>query len=527
MIRVRQIKVEVNLDNIELIKKKAAKKLNIPPFSIKEIKINKQSVDARQKPTIFYTYEVDVKADNELDIIKKCRSNDVLLTPDEKYEVKSTGTKDGKIVIVGAGPAGLSCAYILAENGYKPLIIERGKKVDDRIEDVEKFFETGVLNINSNVQFGEGGAGTFSDGKLNTLTKDKENRCKHIFEIFVKCGAPNDILYASKPHIGTDILRKVVKKMRENIIKMGGEFKFNTCLTDIIIESNKIKEIKVNDNEIIKLDALVLAIGHSARDTFKMIKDSKIDIISKPFAMGIRIQHPQEIINESQYGVKNHEKLGSASYKLTHTTKNKRGVYTFCMCPGGFVVNSSSEEGMIAINGMSNHARESLNANSAIIVTVNSDDFGNDPLDGIKFQQKLEKITFDVGNGKIPVQTFKDFKDNKKSTKLGSIKPIFKGSYTLANLNDIFPDYMKDALIEGITEFGRKIKGYDDDDVLISAIESRTSSPIKIIRDDCFESNIKGIYPTGEGAGYAGGITTSCIDGMKVAEILLSIYKKN
>lgn len=527
MIRVRQIKINVLEDNIELIKKKASKKLNIPPYLIKNIKINKQSIDARHKPEILYIYEVDITVDNEKSIISKCRSNDVLLSPVEEYKLNVTGMDEGKITIIGAGPAGLSCAYILAENGYKPLIIERGKMVDERVEDVENFFKTGQLNINSNVQFGEGGAGTFSDGKLNTLVKDKEYRCKHIFEIFVKCGAPKDIMYTAKPHIGTDILREVVKNMRKDIIKMGGTFRFDTCLTNIEIKDDKVTSITVNNDEIIKTDALVLAIGHSARDTFEMINSKGVEITSKPFAMGIRIQHSQSIINKSQYGVEEHKTLLNASYKLTHQAKNKRGVYTFCMCPGGFVVNSSSEKGLLAINGMSNHDRKSGNANSAIIVTINNEDFGNNPLDGIEFQRKLEKLAYEVGKGSIPIQTYKDFKNNVKTSNLGNIKPIFKGEYTLSNIREILPIYMTDAIIEAIEAFSLKIKGYNNDNCILAAIESRTSSPIKIIRDEKFESNIKGLFPCGEGAGYAGGITSACMDGMKIAEILATKFKRN
>lgn len=525
MIRVRQVKINVNKDNIQNLRFQTAKKLNIKPSDIINIKINKQSVDARRKPDIYFLYEVDIEVLNEKEILRKNKSNDVLLTPNEEYIFNKTGKqKLEQLVIVGAGPAGLMNAYILAKNGYKPLIIERGKKVEERVKDVENFFKTGVLDTNSNVQFGEGGAGTFSDGKLNTMVKDKEHRCKFIFKTFVENGAPEDILYVNKPHIGTNLLRDVIINLRNEIIKLGGEFRYNTCLTDININNNEIKSIIVNNNEEIKCNCLVLALGHSSRDTFKMLYDKKMKMEPKPFAVGIRIQHPQSMINLSQIGVEKHDILLNQSYKLTYNTSKKRGVYTFCMCPGGYVVNSSSEENRLCINGMSNHERESGNANSAIIVTVNPNDFGENPLDGIKFQQELEEKAYKVGKGKIPTQLYGDFKNNIKTKEFKSITPKFKGDYELANINEILPDYINEALIEGIDSFSSKIKNYNREDAIISAVESRTSSPIKLIRDENTESSIKGIFPCGEGAGYAGGITSACMDGLKVAEKIASIY---
>ena len=318
---------------------------------------------------------------------------------------------------------------MLSKEGYNVLLIERGEKVEDRVKTIEEFWNNNKLNENSNVQFGEGGAGTFSDGKLNTLKKDKENRQKEVFKIFVENGAPEEILYDSKPHIGTDILRTVIKNMREKIINFGGTIRYNTCLTNINIENNKIKSIIVNNTEEIETNDLILAIGHSARDTFKMLYDKGIYMEPKPFAVGIRIQHPQKMINESQYGVG--VDLPPASYKLTYQTKEKRGVYSFCMCPGGFVVNASSENNRLAINGMSNYKRNEENANSALIVTVSKDDYGNNPLDGIEFQRKLEEKAFKAGNGVIPIQTYKGFKENKTDN-LGNINPVFKGNYHLA-----------------------------------------------------------------------------------------------
>ena len=519
MIRLRQIKLSIN-DDTELLRKNCAKKLKVADRDIISIKINKRSIDARYKPDLYYIYEVDVKINNEDKILKSINNKDIFKVVDEKYEIdklKNTNS-NAKIVIVGSGPAGLFCAYVLSLAGIKPTIIERGEQVEKRIKTVDEFWKNGNLNTESNVQFGEGGAGTFSDGKLNTLVKDKFNRSKFILETFVKFGANEDILYDSKPHIGTDVLRKVIINMRKSIISLGGSFKFNTKLTNINIINNNIKSIEVNDNEIIACDNLILALGHSARDTFKMLYDKKIEMESKPFAVGVRIQHPQEMINLNQYGRNN---FNNASYKLTYKTNSGRGVYSFCMCPGGFVVNASSEQNMIAINGMSNYKRDEENANSAIVVTVNKSDFGDNVFDGMKFQRNLESLVYKHGKGNVPIQLYKDFKNNKISTYFGNVSNVMKGKFNFANINDILPKSICDALKEGIDYFDTKIKGFSSDDAILAAVESRTSSPVRIIRDENFESNIKGIYPIGEGAGYAGGIMSAAIDGMKIAESII------
>ena len=522
MIRVRQVKINIE-DNTTLnIKKEIAHKLKIKDSDILDIKINKESIDARDKNNLKYIYEVDVKLKDESKIK---RSIDIFDTPDEEYRFEFTGKERliEKIVVVGSGPAGLFATYMLVTNGYPVLLIERGEKVEDRIKTVQRFWNDAILNENSNIQFGEGGAGTFSDGKLNTLKKDKFNRQKKVFEIFVENGAPKEILITNKPHIGTDILRQVIINMRNKIIEYGGEIRYNTCLTDLIIKDNEIKEIVVNDNETIKTNNLVLALGNGARDTFQMLLDRNLNITSKPFAVGIRIQHPQKLIDKAQYGTNNFN-LPPSSYKLTYTSSNKRGVYTFCMCPGGYVINAMSEKERLVINGMSNYKRDSLNANSAIIVTISKNDFGSNPLDGIEYQRKLESKAYKIGNGHIPIQTYKGYKENKVFA-LGNIKPIFKGKYKLSNINEIFPDYINESLKEAIDYFGSKIKDFNSDDAIIAAVESRTSSPIRIERDELLESNIKGIYPIGEGSGYAGGITTSAIDGIKLFEVIISKYK--
>ncbi len=526
MIRIRQIEINVLKNQEEQLYKKIAHLLKIKVSDIKELNINKKSIDARKKPDIFYVYEVDVLVNKETSILLRSKNNNILKTPNEKYTFKIIGNKklNNRPLIVGSGPAGLMAAYILAENGYNPLVLERGECIEKRVLTVEKFFQNGMLNLNSNVQFGEGGAGTFSDGKLNTLVKDKYKRQRRVFEIFVECGAPKEILYLNKPHIGTDILRNVVVNIRKKIIKMGGEFRYNSCVTDFVIEDSKIKAVKINDSEIIETDVLILAIGHSARDTFEVLEKKEIIMKAKPFAVGIRIQHPQDMIGFSQYGSL-YKRLPKASYKLTYKAKNGRGVYTFCMCPGGYVVNSSSESGRLAINGMSNYRRDSKNANSAIIVTIGPKDFGEKALDGVKFQRLLEEKAYKLGNGKIPIELYKDFKNGNVNSEIEKIEPVMMGKYCFANIREIFPSYVTEALIEAIDYFDSKIEGFARDDAIIAAVESRTSSPVRIERDASGESSIKGIFPCGEGAGYAGGITSSGMDGIYQAENIAKIYK--
>ena len=520
MIKIRQIKVSILKDTKEELINKISKKLNIKEFDIKNIKISKKSIDARTKENIYYVYEVIIDVNNENKIKL---SNDVIKYKEERYSYKITGIKNMKErpVIVGSGPSGLFLGYMLSICGYNPIIIERGEKIEDRIKTVDKFFKEGILNKNSNIQFGEGGAGTFSDGKLNTLVKDK--REEKVFEIFTKFGAPKEILYEAKPHIGTDILREVIKNMRNKMIEYGCTFKYNSTLTDINIKDNEVKSIIINNKEEIPCETLVLGIGHSARDTFKMLYEKGIKMVSKPFAVGIRIQHPKDLINEAMYG-KYFKYLPTSSYKLTYKAKDSRGVYSFCMCPGGFVVNSSSDEKGIVINGMSNYKRDEKNSNSALIVTVDENDYGKGLFDGMNFQKQIEEKAYKIGKGKIPTQNYIDLKNNKESKELLN-EPSFKGSYTLSNINEILPDYICNDLIEAIEYFNTKIKGYNNDNAIISAPETRTSSPVRILRDENYQTNIKGIYPIGEGSGYSGGITTSAMDGIRCFEKIISIYK--
>lgn len=525
VIRVRQIKINVKEDNKDLLKEKILKKLNIKNNQLIDFYITKRSIDARDKNNICYVYEVNANVDDEDLVLSKIKKNDVVKIEEEKYTPPTMGKRvlDKRPVIVGSGPSGLFCALLLAENGFKPLVIERGEKIEERVKSVENFWNNNILNPDSNVCFGEGGAGTFSDGKLNTLNTDSEGRIRKVYETFVENGADSDILYDSKPHIGTDVLRKVIVNIRKKIISLGGEFLFNTCLTDINIQYNSIDSIIVNNKKEIDTNILVLGLGHSARDTINMLYKKGINMEVKPFAVGVRIQHSQDMINKSQYGDYS-SYLPAASYKLTYTSKNNRGVYSFCMCPGGYVVNSSCEEDHLIINGMSNHSRDSGNANSAIVVTVGPDDFGTNPMSAIEYQRILEAKAYNAGKGKIPTQLFGDYLNNVKSNHFGTIKPIFKGNYSFVNLNEIFPNYINESLKEAINYFDTKIKGFASEDAILSAVESRTSSAIRMVRDDDFECNVFGIYPIGEGAGYSGGITTSCVDGIKAAEKIIAKY---
>lgn len=517
-----------------VIKRYIEKKLKIKQSDIKEFTVLKKSVDARKKEQIFFIYQVDFFTDNEKRVLSRYKKNDVTIKSEKKEndtsKCEAAAEKDTseKIVIAGFGPAGLFAAYELALSGYKPLVIERGLDVDIRKKSVEHFWKTGELDTESNVSFGEGGAGTFSDGKLNTMVKDKFGYNRRVLETFVKFGAPAEILYLQKPHIGTDKLADVVKNMRLEIERLGGEVRFGVRLDSLNIkntgngDSKKLESINVTDRflgkaEVIECDRLILAIGHSARDTFLSLNESGVMMQPKSFAIGVRVEHSQEMIGRNQYG-ELYKALPTADYKLTHQTKDGRGVYSFCMCPGGYVVNASSEKGMLAVNGMSDYLRDGINANSAIVVTVGVEDFdGTDALAGMRFQRKWEKKAFDAAGGKIPVQLFGDFKKNVVSKEFGNVRPQTKGETAFANVREILPGEVADSIEEGITAFEKKINGYSRDDTLLLGIESRTSSPVKIVRDDTMQSNIKGLYPCGEGAGYAGGITSAAMDGIKTA----------
>lgn len=526
MIRIQQVKLPIEHSEEDL-KDRAAEALKVPKEQIKSLSIFRKSIDARKKDEIMFIYALDVELYSDIKISK--RNNNISVVEPFIYEVEITGEKpiSNRPVIVGSGPAGLFCALLLAEKGYEPIIIERGKKVKDRIKDIEKFWKDGTLDERSNIQFGEGGAGTFSDGKLNTLIKDRSKRGKRVLEEFVEAGAPSEILYINKPHIGTDLLRGVLVKIRKKVIELGGTFRFEECVNDICVKDDNLYRI-VTESDIIDTDILVLAIGHSARDTFEML-NKKLNMEPKPFAIGVRIEHPQNMINEGQYGeLAGHPSLGPADYKFVHKCKNGRSVYTFCMCPGGMVTGSSSEKGGVVTNGMSFYDRDLENANSAVVVTVNPQDFGGEgALSGIEFQRKFEQKAFELGgfNYHAPVQLYKDFAEKKVSKSFGEVYPTYRPGATFANLWDCLPDFICESLVEGIAAFGTWLKGFDRPDSILTGVETRTSSPVRIIRGEDMQSNIKGIYPCGEGSGYAGGIMSAAIDGLKVAEYIIKTYK--
>lgn len=584
MIRINQIKI-INdnkriIDEKELfdiLNQKASKILRINKNDIAEITLVRHSIDARKKPEIYDIYMVDValKSGSEEKVAARSKDKNVSVVSVKKYDFNEFARKsaekagvglsdDGRIVIIGAGPAGLFCAYMLAENGYKPLVIERGSDVDKRIEKVEAFWNGKELDEQTNVQFGEGGAGTFSDGKLNTMVKDKDGRGKKALSVFVEHGAKADIMYEAKPHIGTDILCKVIKSMRERIISLGGSFMFDSKVDGLVLDgSGKLTGVKVSD-EVIDCSCAVLAIGHSARDTFYMLKDMKVTMEPKPFAVGFRVEHPQSLINLSQYGIAEPVSLPASPYKLVMNTDEGRGVYSFCMCPGGYVVNASSEKGRLAVNGMSYSGRDSRNANSAIIMTITPDEFGgSDVLSGVEFQRRLEEKAYEIGDGKIPVEYYGDFKkavlsedapqagqgtgnsvsescpsDVESSSESGHSAgngapdvtdnlPCMKGAYKFAAVHEILPDNLNKDFVQGMEKFGRMIRGYNAVGALVSGVESRTSSPVRITRGETGESvNVENLYPCGEGAGYAGGIMSAAMDGIKTAELIAGRFMK-
>lgn len=527
MLRVSNIKISIDEDP-SIIEKLVIKKLKIKSNDLVKYYIYKEAIDAR-KGNINFVYTVDVQVKNEDKILNK-HIKDVVKIKELKYEGVESGTEklDKRPVIIGSGPAGLFAALVLAQRGYKPLLLERGLDVDRRSEDIDLFWKERRFKNNSNVQFGEGGAGTFSDGKLTTRIKDI--RCRKVLEELVNFGSPEEILYSHKPHVGTDILKGVVKNIRNEIIRLGGEVRFDSKVTDICRVDNGIKSITINDNEVIDTNIVVLAIGHSARDTYEMLYERGVHIIQKPFAIGARIEHPQELINKSQYkDFHNHPRLGAADYRLIEHTSNGRTAYTFCMCPGGSVIASASNEGQVVTNGMSEHARDKENANSAFLVNVVPGDFGSDhPLAGMYFQEKYERLAYELGgqNYNAPVQLVGDFLNDRISTKIGSVKPSYEPGYTFVDLRECLPQFVTETMKEALSGFDRKIKGFAMDDAVLTAVETRSSAPIRIVRDDeTLESiNTRNLYPCGEGAGYAGGIVTAAVDGIKCAEKIIGKY---
>ncbi len=587
MIRIDQIKLPVGADQQGIIAYLCGA-FDIRPQAITSLSILRRSIDARKKPDLYYVFSVEASFQKEHEILQKAAkkrflAGNVHVSDRKPYALPETGARalSHPPVVVGAGPAGYFCALALAKKGFAPIVIERGAPVEERSADVEAFWETGVLKPDSNVSFGEGGAGTFSDGKLNTLVKDPEGRGRAVLETFVRCGAPEEILYDAKPHIGTDVLVRVVRKLRERIISLGGEVLFHSCITDIRTENGAVKAVVLQDGREIETEVLVLATGHSARDTMEMLYNRGLAMEQKPFAVGFRCEHSQEMINRSQYGADSVPALGSAPYKLTAQTESGRGVFSFCMCPGGYVVNAATESEEAVVNGMSYSGRAGKNANSAIIISVYPQDFGSDhPLAGIAFQRDLEHRAYEIGRGAVPMQRYGLFRKCVEAGKpqeeilaeagetLGEdgmpvgaesisesacaagtansaaietdaanaagtvtpaagtvITPQHKGACNWGDLSGLLTSEMNHCFVEGMEQFGRKIKGFDREDVILSGVESRTSSPVRITRDDSLLSNVSGIYPCGEGAGYAGGITSAAMDGLRVAEAVISTCK--
>ena len=458
MIRITQLKLPIN-HTPEDLREKISRTLRCGKLPF-QYKITRQSLDARHKNDKKFVYTVDVTFEDEKKISRRVYNNNIMSISEKPYHFPEPGTEPlhHRPVIIGSGPAGIFCAWYLAKAGYRPIVLERGEEASRRKETVDRFWKNGVLDPDSNVQFGEGGAGTFSDGKLNTLVKDPFGRNTEVLKRFVEAGAHREILYQQKPHLGTDVLIGIVETLRRQIEEMGGTVRFRSKVTDLKIEDGALCGVEINGEEILPAEICVLAIGHSARDTFRLLHRTGVFMEPKSFAVGLRMEHPQSMINEDLYGEPENAILGAASYKVTHTCQNGRGVYSFCMCPGGYVVNASSEPGLLAVNGMSYQARDGENANSALIVTVTPQDFPeNGPLGGIEFQRRLERKAWEAGNGSVPVQTFGDYKANRTTEAFGEIRPNIRGSYAMANVRSILPEEIGDSIEEGILAFGTKL----------------------------------------------------------------------
>ncbi len=519
MILINNVKLPLDTD-FNNLKPQVEK---IIKFKTQNVHLYRKSVDARKKDNVHFCCSVLVETKNETALLKKNKNATTYINKEYVWQ-KSENTMENPPVVVGFGPCGMFCALALARAGLKPLVIERGQDVDTRIKDVENFLNGGSLNPESNVQFGEGGAGTFSDGKLNTGIKDP--RCRAVLKEFVSHGADKKILTDAKPHIGTDVLVEVVKNIREEIIDLGGKVLFGTKLEKINTYNNKLCSVTASGKEIV-CDIVILATGHSARDVFEFLRDSGIKMERKAFSVGVRIEHLQQDINKALYGeFYNHPSLSAADYKLATHLENGRGVYTFCMCPGGEVINSSSEDGKLAVNGMSYFARDGKNANSALLVGVKPEDFsGDDVLAGCEFQRNIEKKAYNICKGAVPITTVGQFVFGK-NPEITNVNPTVKPKYAFADFTDIFPTFVTESLKQGILEFDKKIKGFSSESAVLTAPETRSSSPVRIIRNENFQSiNLKGLYPAGEGAGYAGGIMSAAVDGLKIAEYIINVQK--
>ena len=527
MIRINEIKLSLDEEE-SLLSAKASKILRINEKYIKSLSIFKKSIDARKKDNIFFTYSVDVEISlDEKQIVRKCKSGKASLVKPYKYEIPACKREsEFRPIVVGFGPAGMLAGLILAEAGLAPIILERGKGIDERTKDVNEFWTKAKLDEESNVQFGEGGAGTFSDGKLTTGIKNPHIR--KVLEELYEAGAPEEILYSSKPHIGTDRLAVVVKNIRKKIEKLGGEIKLECKLERIIAANGFVHGVTYSHCQKsydLETDSVIMAIGHSARDTVEMLYNMGVEIIQKPFSVGARIEHPQSLINKAQYGnFANHPKLGAADYKLACHRLHERGAYTFCMCPGGTVVAAASEKEGVIVNGMSSLARDGENANSALLVGIEPKDFPSDhPLSGIYYQREIEHKAFELAGGdyKAPAQLVGDFLKGEESKQLGAVEPTYPIDVTLTNLDYCLPEKVSSTMKDAIVKMDEKLNGFMLYDAVLTAPETRSSSSVRILRDEFLQCNIRGVYPCGEGAGYAGGIVSAACDGIKCAHAVL------
>jgi len=527
MIRITDLILQFDHDENDL-RLAVLKALDIEAGQLKSIEIGRSSLDARKKLAIRRVYTLHIKVADEKQILAKQEKNQkISLAPETKYNspILIRKIKQHRPLIVGTGPAGLFAGLVLAEAGYSPLLIDRGKQVGERTRDANKFWKNRDLNSESNVQFGEGGAGTFSDGKLQTRVKDKLNRDKKVLQEFVLAGAPEEILYKNKPHLGTAKLTRVVENLRNKIVELGGEYQFQSRMDDLILEGNQIRGIMLQSGEEIRSDQVIMAIGHSARDTFEMLSRRGVQLAAKPFSVGFRIEHPQIVIDRNQYGKHaGHPLLGAADYQLAHHSSLGRTVYSFCMCPGGFVIGAASEPGTVVTNGMSQYARNERNANSAIVAEVTPADFKDNPLGGIEFQRYWEEKAFILGgkNFNAPCQLVGDFLNGKRSSALGSVQPSYLPGIKMADLRESLPEFVISAIQEALPQFEKRIRGFTQSDAVLTGIETRTSSPVRIVRGKDYQSiSFQGLYPAGEGSGYAGGILSSAMDGIKAAEAII------